>query len=312
MLLNEKILILLSTYNGDKYLQKQLNSLLSQIYKNIEIIVRDDRSSDETLDVISSYDVKLMESQSNIGSQKSFSLLLEYVLYHHNSNYFMFCDQDDIWEAEKIEKTYHKMQKMERIYPNTPILVHTDLEVVDENLKRIDKSFWHFENMDPSQNSFNRLLMQNTITGCTVMINRKLAELCLPIPNDAIMHDWWIGLVASKFGKIAYIDEPLIKYRQHSGNSIGAKRFGYLSIFMKFYKIFFKNELYLKHMGVNIKQAKAFLEMHREKLDIQTIEMLKDFTNIESKPFLQRRKILLKYRLIKQGLSRNIGLLCKI
>jgi hypothetical protein len=136
------------------------------------------------------------------------------------------------------------------------------------------------------------------------MVNRKLAELALLMPNEAIVHDWWIGLVASQFGKIAYLNESTIQYRQHIANTIGAKGYSIKSIYTKmFEKDVLEN---------NIKQAKAFLEIFRDKLDKSTIEMLEDFLTIESKSFWQKRKILLKHKLLKQGFVRNMGLLLKI
>ena len=307
-----QIIILLSTYNGEKYLKEQLDSLSSQVSNNIKIIARDDNSTDKTLEILKLYNIEILKSQENSGAKKSFSALLEYAIKNNDSEYFMFCDQDDIWEKDKIEKTLKKMKEMENKYNNTPLLVHTDLKIVDEELNILNTSFWNHEFILPHYNAFNRLLMQNTITGCTMMINRKLAELSLPISKEAIMHDWWIGLVASRFGKIGYIEDSTILYRQHSNNTIGAKGFDYLSIFMKFYKIFYKNELYLKHLNVNINQAKSFVDTYRDSLDESTIQMLENFSTIESKSFWQKRKILLKHKLLKQGFIRNIGLMVKI
>ncbi len=305
------VTILLSTYNGEKNLKEQLDSLRNQTYKNIKIVARDDSSTDNSLGVLKAYDIEVMPQDENLGPSGSFAALLEYAL-KSDSSYFMFCDQDDVWEEEKIEKTLIKMRELESKFGDIPLLVHTDLEVVDEDLETLDKSFWHFEHINPNVNAFSRLLIQNTITGCTVMINRKLAELAMPISSNAIMHDWWLGLVASQFGKIDYMDKALIKYRQHGGNSIGAKGFNYFSVFLKFYKIFYKNELYLKHLHVNIKQAESFLERYRDDLDDSTVEMLEEFVDIELKSFWQKRKIVLKYKLLKQGFIRNLGLLLKI
>ncbi len=147
-------------------------------------------------------------------------------------------------------------------------------------------------------------MIQNTITGCTVMINRKLAQKCLPIPNDAIMHDWWIGLVASQFGKIGYIDEATIKYRQHSSNTIGAKGFDINFVLKSISK--------KVNLGGNISQAKTFLEKYKDELDIETIKMLEDFTTLQQKSWWQKRAILWKYKLLKQGFIRNAGLFLKI
>ena len=298
-----RVSVLLSTYNGKKYLKQQLDSLFKQTYANFDIIVRDDNSKDESIEILKSYNVELMSYGKNIGPKGSFSTLLEYSLAK-SSQYFMFCDQDDLWEADKIEKTLKKMQSLESKFGNIPLLVHTNLEVVDEDLQTIDKSFWHFEQINPNMNDFNKLLVQNTITGCTVMINRKLAELAMPIPDEAIMHDWWLGLIASKFGKISHLDKALIKYRQHAQNSIGANGFGIDYIINK---IFTAIDL-MPHQ----KQAKAFLDIYRNILDEATIEMLEEFSTLESQLFWQKRKILLKYKLLKQGIIRNMGLLLKI
>jgi len=298
------ISILLSTYNGERFLKEQLESLFLQKEVSFEIIVRDDGSNDKTIDILKSYkDISLIESKKNIGVINSYSILVGEAL-KRGGDYIMFCDQDDIWMEEKVKITLDRIKKLENIYPNTPILVHTDLEVVDENLNLIDSSFWHYQNIDPNLNSFNRLLLQNIVTGCTVMINRPLAHLIFPIPPKVIMHDWWIGLVASYFGKISYIKKSTIKYRQHNKNDIGAKKFGLSYIWEK---ILDSNEL-----DGNIEQAKAFLERFYNKLDIETIKILEDFISFERLSFFKRREILIKYGLYKHGFIRNIGLFLKI
>ncbi len=150
----KKINILLSTYNGSKYLKEQLDSLLSQTYKDIEIIVRDDGSSDDTLDILKSYDIKLLETKQNLGAMGSFAELLSYAVANSDSEYFMFCDQDDVWNSQKIEKTLEKMQGMEEKFGDIPLLVHTDLEVVDEELNTINSSFMKYQNINPKKISF--------------------------------------------------------------------------------------------------------------------------------------------------------------
>ena len=300
----KRIIILLSSYNGSKYLKAQLDSLLSQTYKDIEIIVRDDGSSDDTLDILKSYDIKLLETKQNLGAMGSFAELLRYAIVHSDSDYFMFCDQEAVWHDKKVEKTLAKMQEMKPQFGDIPLLVHTNLEVVDESLNTINDSFMNFQKINPMKNKFHRILIQNTITGCTVMINRKLAQKCLPIPNDAIMHDWWIGLVASQFGKIGYIDEATIKYRQHTSNTIGAKGFDINFVLKSISK--------KVNLSRNISQAKAFLEQFSDELDVDTIKMLEDFTTLEQKSWWQKRAILWKYKLLKQGFIRNAGLFLKI
>ena len=299
------LIILLSTYNGEIYLKEQIDSLYAQTYRNIKIIVRDDGSSDKTLEILNSYkDIEIINSKNNLGAKESFAILLEYALQNTSAEYFMFCDQDDIWKNAKITKTLKKMKELKDQYVNLPLLLHTDLEVVDEDLNILNKSFMSHQGLNYKYNKFYNLLVQNTITGCTMLINRNLAKLALPLPLDSIMHDWWIGLVASQFGKIDYLDESTIRYRQHKKNTIGAKKFNLRYIIQHI----FKSDLLSK----NTLQAKDFLERYRNDLDATAINMLEEFSTIQSKSFWQRRKILLKYKLFKQGLIRNIGLMVKI
>ena len=306
-----KISILLSTYNGEKYLKEQLDSLFSQSYKDFEIIARDDGSSDETINILKSYNIKILDTDKNLGAKLSFSTLLNYAVKNTDADYFMFCDQDDIWKSDRIDNTIGTMKKIEKTNSDLPLLIHTDLEVVDEKLNVLNKSFWKYEKRDPSLNSINRLIMQSTVTGCTMMINRKLAEMSLPISENSIMHDWWISMVASSFGKIAYLEESTISYRQHSSNDTGSKKFGLSLILKMAVNFLFYDELY-KHLDRNINQAESFLIQYESLLDIDTKNMLKDFVSIKEKSFVEKRKILLKHDSLKQGMIRNMGLLLKI
>ncbi len=299
-----KISILLSTYNGEKYLKAQLDSLFSQSYKNFKLIARDDGSSDKTLEILKSYDIELLPSNENIGVKSSFETLLKYASENSDADYFMFCDQDDVWNQDKVKLTLQKMYEMEKLYKNTPILVHTDLEVVDENLHTINPSFMKLQNLHEKKNRLNNLLIQNTITGCTAMINRDLAKLCLPMSSNAIVHDWWVGLVASYFGKIGYVDDSTIKYRQHTSNTIGAKGFDIGFVLKSISK--------KVSLGGNISQSKGFFQQFKNELDEDTIEMLQEFISLEQKTWWQKRAILLKYKLFKQGFIRNTGLFLKI
>ncbi len=299
-----KISILLSTYNGEKYLKAQLDSLFSQSYKNFKLIARDDGSSDKTLEILKSYDIELLPSNENIGVKSSFETLLKYASENSDADYFMFCDQDDVWNQDKVKLTLQKMYEMEKLYKNTPILVHTDLEVVDENLHTINPSFMKLQNLHEKKNRLNNLLIQNTITGCTAMINRDLAKLCLPMSSNAIVHDWWVGLVASYFGKIGYVDDSTIKYRQHTSNTIGAKGFDIGFVLKSISK--------KVSLGGNISQSKGFFQQFKNELDEDTIEMLQEFISLEQKTWWQKRAIFLKYKLFKQGFIRNTGLFLKI
>jgi glycosyltransferase involved in cell wall biosynthesis len=310
------VVILLSTYNGAEYLPEQLDSLFAQTYKDFIIIARDDGSTDNTLDILKSYDIHILDATENLGVKESFSYLLNYALSHTKSLYFMFCDQDDFWEEDKIEKTLSKMQNTCISFPKTPVLVHTDLKIVDKDMHIIHPSFWEHEFTLPQFNTFNRLLIQNTITGCTVMINRELAQKALKIPHKAIMHDWWLGLVTSYFGKIGYVEASTIRYRQHGGNTIGAKGFTPKNIIREalylIVTIFIDKGKYIKTMQDNIDQTQAFLDTYHNEIDSNTKTMLTHFSAINEKTFIQRRVILFKHKLFKQGFIRNMGLFLKI
>jgi len=301
----DRVDILLSTYNGEAYIKDQLDSIFDQSYKNIRVVVRDDGSCDRTLEIVKEYDVEILEAYENLGAKMSFAALLEYALNSSNSKYFMFADQDDVWSSDKVQKSIDRIKEFEKENTKSmPLLIHSNLRVVDENLKIMDSSFWHYSQIDPAKNSFNRLLLQNTVTGCTMLINRELAYLALPIAPEAIMHDWWIALVAAKFGKIVALKESTMDYRQHSSNDTGAKGFtlGYIV----------QKALSSEPISKYQHQAKAFLEHYQAKLDSSTQEMLLAFSKIEQYSRIQKIVLLFKYGFFKQGAIRNLGLMLKV
>ena len=238
MITDPKIAILLSTYNGTKYLEEQLDSILNQTYSNYVIVARDDGSYDDTIQLLNKYAKKftdkfhlLEQDLLNLGASDSFSYLIEYVLKNKQSlglesAYMMFCDQDDIWSLEKIDKQIDEMIKVEKHQTGTkpiPVLIHSNLRVVSEDKSLIAESFVHYQGLEIERNRFTNLVISNVVTGCTVFINEALARKAVPVSKEAIMHDWWLSLVASAFGKLVFIDAPLVSYRQHDANAIGAK-----------------------------------------------------------------------------------------
>ncbi len=307
-----RVCILLSTYNGEKYLSQQLESLYAQTYKDTTIIARDDGSRDKTRAILQEYGVKVLDDRVNVGVVGSFSKLLTNAIRTSDCEYFMFCDQDDVWLEDKVEKTLHKMRQMQERHPKTPLLVHSDLEVVDENLQPICESFWRYEGIDPATNDFSRLLMQNTVTGCTMMMSRDLAKLSSPIPEGVAVHDWWLALVASKFGRIGFIREPLMRYRQHGKNSVGAQQFSILQVLQKARMVFYKQGYYLAKLQPSYDIAQAFALRFDNKTDKRTKEMLEQLNNLSKYDFFQKRAILLQYKLFKQGFMRNLGMFLKI
>ena len=220
--------ILLATYNGQAYLKELIDSILAQSYQDWQLLIRDDGSLDNTVSIIKSYNrqhphkIKMITDNFNhLGAKLNFGQLLE----HSQADYIMFCDQDDIWLPQKIDVTLNAMRKAEKKYPDKPVMIHSDSIVVDANLKKIADSKWAYENILPRKDDdLNRIIVQNVATGCTIMINRRAKNVSLPIPEDAIMHDWWIAIKVAEHGKIVYIPDKLVLYRQHPDNLVGAKK----------------------------------------------------------------------------------------
>jgi glycosyltransferase involved in cell wall biosynthesis len=300
------IAVLLSTYNGEEFLKEQLDSLFFQSVKEFVLVARDDGSRDNTLKILKDYAKKyenliLLPTNENLGIKKSFEILLNYALNMKNIEFFMFCDQDDVWMKNKIEKSVQLISDIKG-----PALGHTDLYVTDENLNVLHNSFWKYQHINPSLNQLNRILLQNTVTGCSMIINRPLAEMSKFIPDEAIMHDWWFALNASAFGKIIYLNEPTIYYRQHCKNDIGAQKYGIRYLMKK---------LQNQNFGLldkNILQARKFYTLHKDKLSLSQKKILKNFIALQNMNFFQKRLILFKYKFFKSGLLRNLGLMVKI
>ena len=237
VLVQPRVAIVLPTFNGEKHLPAQLDSLLAQDYPDFIVLARDDGSTDSSEKILRFYAeqhperVRLLATEpGNRGACGSFSLLMEHVLAHKEalgleSAYVMCCDQDDIWYPQKISRSMAAMQALEAKHPFRACLVHSDLLVVDENGQAIADSFFQYQDIRPHKRSFARMLVSNSVTGCTALCNEKLVQMSSPVPDGAVMHDWWLALVASAFGAIQTIEEPLVDYRQHGGNTLGAREY---------------------------------------------------------------------------------------
>lgn len=224
------IAILLSTYNGELFLREQLESIIAQSYRDWDLFIKDDGSTDGTINIILEYSQKysnihyLDNLPQKMGACRSFLRLLDEV----EAEYYMFCDQDDIWLEKKIELTFDSMKHLEYNNPNIPILVCSDLCVVDAKLNVISRSLWNFSKVYPSilNRNFKYLATCNFVTGCTVMINNYVKNIVLPPPEgDIPMHDFYIALRVAYKGIIDYIKFPLILYRQHGNNTIGSEAY---------------------------------------------------------------------------------------
>lgn len=255
---SRSIAILMGVYNGGKYLTEQFDSIVNQSNQNWTLYIRDDDSDDNSREQISKYCsqhsnfISIEDNKGNIGCRNNFHQLLKSV----ESDYYMFCDQDDIWLPQKIEMTLAKMQQTET-QNKKPIAIFTDLKVVDSELNEISPSFWKYCKLDPNTlTTFNYLSVSNIMTGCTMMINKEACEISLPIPNEAVMHDCWISLnVVAAGGVIDYVKSQTVLYRQHYFNVIGATKV---------------DNGYLIHKLKTIKEV-----IEQNKLNLRMIQMIK-------------------------------------
>ena len=227
--------VILATYNGSFYIKEQLDSIASQLISPDRILISDDCSTDATLSIIhdwsnsSSVPVEVLPPlPSRIGCRSNFERLLDHTIL----DYVMISDQDDIWESTKAYLLFDQMSKLESsLPPSFPILIHSDLVVVDRNKNLISPSFFKYQRLDPKKTDFLSIGIQNVVTGCTCLVNRSSIQASLPFPREAILHDWWLALVVSHIGNISCISTPCMFYRQHSRNVIGAQ--GYWTLLLR-------------------------------------------------------------------------------
>jgi glycosyltransferase involved in cell wall biosynthesis len=209
--------VLLATFNGRKYLEQQVASILGQTHRNLRVLICDDCSSDGTeryVDTLTRVpNATILHNPTNVGPAKTFERLLSHV----TSPYFCFADQDDVWLPEKIEKLLALVQA------RGLVLAYSDMEVVGESLQEIAPSMWRYADVKPlDTTSLVPYLLRNPVSGCSLLADSRLIRLCLPFPQQVPMHDWWLALCAVQEGPVGYLHEATVKYRQHGVNALGA------------------------------------------------------------------------------------------
>lgn len=314
---SELVEILLATYNGEEYLESQIDSILDQDYENILISARDDGSSDNTRSILSKYSAKhpskirtYFNENDPEGPVTNFSELLSL----STAEYIMLSDQDDYWMKNKITRLMELLKSQEKVHGvDKPLLAHSDLIVADKNLDLVHRSFWRYSGHDPRKDSFGRLLVQNVITGSASILNRPLAKLCIPIPKNVTMHDWWMALVASALGEIGFLNESTMFYRQHESNVLGAKQFSWRLSFLlsKARNVFFPDPSDIL-LEKNYEQARVFKQAYYPKLTKEKKMQLDAFVGLRSQNIVTRRYHMLRYGFLLNKFIQNIGLFIRI
>ncbi len=225
------ISVALCSYNGAKYIREQLESITGQSLRPKEIVVCDDGSSDGTVELVESFarsaavDVRVYRNERQMGVNANFSRAIGLC----RGAYVVLSDQDDIWAKDKLELSMAEMARQEKaIGIKRPCLVHSDLKVCGSDGRVLATSYMRRQGLNHvTEAPLRRLQVRGFVTGATVLMNRALVEVALPIPEEAVHHDWWLALVAAAAGRIGFVPQVLVFYRQHSSNVIGSK--GYYS-----------------------------------------------------------------------------------
>jgi len=305
----DRVTIIMATYNGEKYLEEQIESILSSSYREFKLYIVDDGSNDSTMEILHRYKMKypdvihVSQNETNLGVTLNFLNAINNI----TSDYIMLCDQDDVWKKDKIAKTLNRMKQLEvQFGKDLPVAVFTDAYVTDSNLNIIHESFFRSGRLNPRHTDLPHLLMENKLIGCTVMINGALRRILQsrPLPKYARFHDGWLGLIAASFGKISFIPEPTLYYRQHDFNVVGNRGF-YAYVLNRIGNLKKQKQALMALQ----KQAKEFADLYRDYFNSEKLELIERFSNLSKEGFFRRRLLIIRYGYFKSGILRNIGLM---
>ncbi len=271
--------ILLATYNGGKYIRAFLDSLCDQTYRDFCIYVRDDGSTDDTLAIVDEYaarlNLRVLPSENRLGPAKGFFKIMEEASRDHL--YYLLADQDDVWYADKVERVVNAL----RGHEEEVLFYCSRLEYVDENLQHLALSPL------PRLLSLENALVENIAVGCTVGFTRRLRrDVLARRPEDFIMHDWWLYIYATAFGKVVYDAEPSIKYRQHGNNTIGVAT-SFAEDFRRRWRRFKKQEGGVYRLS---RQARDFLDCYGQALQPGQRKLFETLTQ-NNRKFMNRLRL---------------------
>lgn len=335
------ITVLVASRNGSRYIRQQLDSILAQSHKDVHVLVSDDCSGDGTRELLAGYEQQhgdrvmvLNRKDSSGGAQVHFLKLMKMMadcaeagpLDHREilkeyeagrdqgirlrrlagAGYFMLSDQDDVWMPGKAETLLKRMQDMEkeRGAQSRALLVHSDLRVVDEELNLIEESFFRYQKISPERTRLSQLLVQNNVTGGAVMFNRGMLAYLRDIPDTCLMHDAWLALVASCFGNIGCVEQPLYCYRQHGNNTLGAEKGDSSeSVRARIKDGSSARNNYRKMFA----QAECFRRMFDSRLSREQKETLEAFIRLPRCSRMGKIALILRYGFTKNTLLRTLG-----
>jgi rhamnosyltransferase len=287
-----KIHILLSTYNGEQFLAEQIQSIQQQTVQDWKLLIRDDGSTDRTREIIREFVAQdsrihwINENESkNLGVIKSFHNLAQF----EEADVYFFSDQDDVWLPQKLELSLAEARK----YPaEMPLLVYMDLTVVNQDLEVLSSSMIRSQS-GHANTELVQELTENTVTGGVAMVNHALIQLWNQT-EDILMHDWYLALLATAFGKLVYIDQPGELYRQHEHNVLGARTWS--KRIKKWLRPSLLFRMYWDLIKKSQQQAAFLLDMP---LSAEKRELVAAYVTILDQPMHERWQILRQYGLRK-------------
>jgi len=300
--------ILLSTFQGEQFLSAQLDSILAQSYRSWLLRIRDDGSTDGTPAVAREYarrhpDRITAETRPTPSGSAATSFLE--LIAASRGPYVMLADQDDVWLPDKVEVTLARMRELEgALGHGVPALVHTDLSVVDADLRLVEPSLVRSQLLDTASSRLTSMIVQNPVTGCTVMVNRALADLVTPPFDGVAMHDWWLGILAAAFGGVAFVDRPTVLYRQHGANAVGARSARTLR-----YKVAraLDREGVVTSLRASYAQAAAFRARYGDRLTPAQSALVEAAAGMPGRGKLARLAALRRHGLWKNTLTKRVG-----
>jgi glycosyltransferase involved in cell wall biosynthesis len=308
--------IISSVLDGERFLPALLHSLQEQTHTNWRLWVRDDGSTDGTVELLrasATFDprIRLLHvGGPRLGVAGGFGWALSRI--PESAAYVMCADADDVWLPFKIERTLERMVMIERAAPEgTPVLVHSDLIVVDEQLRVVHPSFWSYSGIDPEPAILRRIVVRNVATAPTVMMNRALRSLVGETPPQALFQDWWYALVASAFGRISAIREGTVLYRQHGANAVGAQRdsrVGLRELPGAIIKSVNRTSDFRRGLRQTAAQARAFLDRYGTRLNEGDRHFLVAYSQMPDRGFCRRKIDLLRLRALPEhGMLRTLS-----
>ena len=318
--MSQHITVLLAAYNGVSYIEEQIRSILGQTLPPDQLLISDDGSTDGTVELLERLQAEYPSVLRLVAHKRegdyqdrwdqvpapamNFFWLLSQVSTKPGE-YILLSDQDDVWLPEKIAHSVEAVKLAEAQSPNVPIALFGDARVVDDSLQQLHPSFQQMSGYHTDALDVAHLLMENKLIGCTMLFNRALRDkLTDTVPDGLRMHDWWIALIASAFGRIIYLDEPLLLYRQHTGNVVGgSSRSHYITNRVK-HLTAQRQVLY-----DTCKQAEVFLTIYNDQLTETQKRLVSLFAGLPSANWFTRRYLILRYHFLKSGLLRNLGVL---